>query len=988
MNAEAHFDMRTAVASYKSAYRLDTLNFLYLHHYGVAISAHDGPVAGFKQSYGIASKDIQRCGEAAQRADLEELLALWRAQRARACVAHHALAIGGPNPATANAMHDVLMQHGLASGYTYRAAALRAAGDAEGAVSLLRRGIQRTVHPRDRILLSVALSDHLRALGRHAEAQRNEREVEAAVRRGGPATRYWYALAKVPALTGDALDHLARDAAGAARANGVAGLCADILHYAGGLHVDRGDQVRAIRLLEEGRLCARQSAPYYSMVIAVKLGRALYKAGEYERAITMLSQAGRLAREQQSSYYVAEALHNLTHTHEARGDLDRARRIADQYVAAAHKLGRSSLRIVSLRDAGIIYWNSAQRVAARSYFERMVGLVTRERQEYHWAAEYYERIGDMPNARSFYRLSLAQPGDSARKFAGLTRVYLALGEVDSAQVTARMHDQYPLQTPEEVPLLPYVQLARGRAADAVHTAARSAAGHATKRNLAGAIAGYVQTATLALLAHQPNEALTAARTAYQFATRSNDKQAAVRALTLQGEAQSRLGDHKSAGVTFSTAIGLADRTAEPLVRAAAYAALGTARVRARHFGAGLVAFDSAAAIRLRVVEKFEDDFDRVRFIAPFAGAFEQSIAAVAKQGDAVMLSHWLQRRKARSRRLIATSLPKIESALARDEVVIDFLVTPEFVGGLLISRDTARVFTASVSGEQLKALITRMHRPVQPQFGRVDFSRARFDYAASRQLYHALIGPVRELLASKRRIYVSPDGRLHMVPFDALVQSGSGESAHMLIDTHEVVYVVSAADAGKRTPPQLGRFALVLGTAPGVEEESAAIRRRIRARVVAPATEARVRDALRSSRIIHFAAHAEANVEQPLLSHLRLERGAGDDGYFHISEISQSRTRAQLVVLTACETVNSRIYGGDGALSIARAFLNAGAGAVLATQWSVGLPAAHFSDRFYAGLQAGKSVSAAAREAKLSMRKNGYANPLIWAPFVLIAGRT
>lgn len=978
--------MRKAAVLYESAYRRDPTNFLILHHYLNALAAHDGPSSAFKRAYSIATKDIQRCGDAAHRSDSAELLALWRAQIARACVAEHTLALGTLDTRIAHEMQEVLMRHGFASGYIHRAATLRADGMLNDAVALLRRGMQRVVHPRDRIFLSVALSDYLRALDKHAQAHRTDRDVDVAVRRGGPATRYWNALARAPGMSGDALDRLARDAAATARAHGVPGLCANILHFAGSLHVDRGEQARAIGLLQEGSACARQSAPHYSMVIAVKLGRALYKAGEYERALVALSEAERLARHENSNYYLADALHNRMHTHEGQGDLARARLTAERYVAAADMHGSRSLRIISLRDAGIVFWNSDQRAAARSYFDRMVELVRKEQREYHWAAEYYERVGDLPKARRFYRLSLTQHADSARKFAGLTRVYLALGEVDSAEVTARIHDQTALQTPEEVPLMPYVQLARGRGAEAIALASSSAAAHAARKNLAGAVVGYLQTASLALLANQPRQAEPAARSAYDYALRASDAQSAARALTFVAAAQARLGNDKGSEATFTSLFDKTHRLTEPLTRAAAYEALGDARVRARRWDAGLRAFDSAAAIRARIVEKFDDDFDRVRFTAPFARAFEESLATVARRGDPVLLHRWLQRRKARGQRFDVTTLPQIQSSLRRDEAIIDFLVTPDFVGGMVIAHDTALVFQARASVMELNQHIERIHMPIRPQFGRVDFSRARFDHAAAQQLYKFLLGPVEPIVTGKRRWYISPDDRLHMVPFEALVRQGSGAGAKFVIDSHEVVYVLSSATAGKKTAPDLSRLALVLGEAPGVEKEAKAIQRRVRARVLAGATESAVKHAMQSARIVHFATHAEANLDRPLESHLRLARDRGDDGYFHISEISKTRTRAELVVLTACETVNTRMYGADGAMSIARSFLSAGAGAVLATQWSVGLAAAEFSDHFYAGLRQGKSTAAAAREAKLAMRNNGHANPLIWAPFVVIAG--
>ncbi|MGQ0562305.1 MAG: CHAT domain-containing protein [Gemmatimonadota bacterium] len=981
IEAESHFQTERAVILYERAVRRDPLNFEYQHHYESALSGELGPIEARARVTRLLAGDSRTCRTLADRGALKALAARWRKSAARTCIAHHAF--GAVSGELKDSFAAELERVGLPTHYPARAAQLARESRHEEAIALLRRGLRRVVHPRDRIMIAIALAGQLRSRHRQAEAAQIERDLVIAVERGAPAATYWYALWKIPGSSRDSVDAITLGAARTAQRHGAWGLCANILYLGGWLHVNRGDPARAIRLLDDGLSCAGRSVPYYRMLVAVQLGRAFSKAGQYDAAIATLTRAVPIARSTGAPYYLADALHNLAHAYEGKGDWARARSSADAYVGAASKLERASLRIVSLRDAGIIYWNSYQRAAARRYFDRMAGLIVDEQHEFHWAAEYYERIGDLSRARRFYRLSLQERGDSARKYAGLTRVYLALGEADSAEATARLHDG-SAQTPEEIPLLPQVQLARRQYTEAIHTARRSAAQQAARENLTGAANGYMQTATLAFAAGRLAESERAAAEAVRLARRVNDPQSLVRALTLLAASQSEAGRQTSSAHTFNELMPLAKKLGEPLLQAEAYSALGQARARSQDFARSLTAFDSAVAIRRRVADRFADSFDQIRFAAPFAAAFDRTLARVAKSGEPARVHQWLQRRKQRGSAARAPrSLAELAASLQPNEAVIDYLVISNFVGGVVTTRDTAFVFTLKATREQLARLVERLRRPVAQHFGRIDFTRARFDYEAAHELYRQLLLPLEPTIGEKSRWFISPDDQLQLVPFDALVVSGAGPGAQLILDEHEVSYVVSAAAAGRLVPARIEGLTVVASDAPGSAAEIAAIRAHVPARVVTPATEANVRAALASSHVLHFAVHGEANVQHPLSSHLRVASGGGDDGYWHVSEIGKARTRAHLVVLTACETVHSRLFAGDGALSVARAFLNAGAHAVVATQWSVGAGAAEFSGRLYAHIAAGKSVAAAARTAKLELRRSG-SDPLLWAPFVMI----
>ena len=98
----------------------------------------------------------------------------------------------------------------------------------------------------------------------------------------------------------------------------------------------------------------------------------------------------------------------------------------------------------------------------------------------------------------------------------------------------------------------------------------------------------------------------------------------------------------------------------------------------------------------------------------------------------------------------------------------------------------------------------------------------------------------------------------------------------------------------------------------------------------------------------------------------------------------------ELVILSACETGRGEEAAGEGVFGLRRALQVAGAEAVLMTMWSVpDQETQELMVLFYEKWLAGKSKSAALREAQLEMRKRVKARygedlPLFWGAFVLV----
>lgn len=85
-----------------------------------------------------------------------------------------------------------------------------------------------------------------------------------------------------------------------------------------------------------------------------------------------------------------------------------------------------------------------------------------------------------------------------------------------------------------------------------------------------------------------------------------------------------------------------------------------------------------------------------------------------------------------------------------------------------------------------------------------------------------------------------------------------------------------------------------------------------------------------TSDIIHIASHAKSDLEHETKSYILLNNDT-----INPVEIAKQDLNAQLVFLSACETGIGRVVRAEGVMSLARAFLSAGAQSVISTLWKV-----------------------------------------------------
>lgn len=266
------------------------------------------------------------------------------------------------------------------------------------------------------------------------------------------------------------------------------------------------------------------------------------------------------------------------------------------------------------------------------------------------------------------------------------------------------------------------------------------------------------------------------------------------------------------------------------------------------------------------------------------------------------------------------------------------------------------------------------------------------------------------------RLVIVPHGILHYVPFEALTD----QHGRFLVESFAISYAPSASSlafvrsrereidpraatvvavGGPLAPPrgsaaERGAPIERLGSLKPLPFSDAEVRavtrlygRRGRGLAGARATEPALADAgLAQAAIVHFATHGIIDENRPDRSGLALTPVEGSDGLLQVREIFRLQLRAALVTLSACQTALGKEVTGEGVIGLVRAFLYAGANAVMASLWNVSDEStADFMEHFYRAVRAGRPLDEAARAAKLAFigRGDRLSHPYYWAAFVV-----
>lgn len=273
-------------------------------------------------------------------------------------------------------------------------------------------------------------------------------------------------------------------------------------------------------------------------------------------------------------------------------------------------------------------------------------------------------------------------------------------------------------------------------------------------------------------------------------------------------------------------------------------------------------------------------------------------------------------------------------------------------------------------------------------------------------------------LAGVKRLCLLPDGALHLFPFVALpaetvVSASSYETIPYLFDGIPVFSAYSArvwsarlATSGEDFKHDLLAFAPEFGSAAATSG-----RRAIEGLAPLRFNRAEVEDIVATvasskgvygsaadrgaflrqqheARVLHLSTHGVVDLARPELSYVAFTQ-LGDslqpEEMLYYNDLAALPVRAELTVLSACETSLGAYVPGETSLSLASAFTAAGAGSTLTSLWRVDDEATReLMVAFYKELVAGTSKDGAVLAARTTLRNNpNYAHPYYWSAMKL-----
>lgn len=392
----------------------------------------------------------------------------------------------------------------------------------------------------------------------------------------------------------------------------------------------------------------------------------------------------------------------------------------------------------------------------------------------------------------------------------------------------------------------------------------------------------------------------------------------------------------------------------------------------------------------------------------------------------------------------SVALDELRARLTPDEALAMFIVGQSNSFLMLAQRGGLTLAPIPAGAASLSDAVRALRRGLEIEGRSVN----EFDLSGSRSLFDMLFGGAKPVLATIKRLTVIPANALASLPFAVLVDgdvsAGNYRSAPWLVRRMAVAHAptlssfmllrstklarsaplpflgvanpvlagrqsssvaLARAFAGCRTSepmdPQLLRS---LTSLPETGREVESVARALG--IMKPdllladgATEPAVRaKKLDDYRILYFATHGlvpgelQCQNEPGLvltppktMSDTRLS-----DGLLDASEIAKLSLRADLVVLSACNTAAPQAakLGGGSLSGLAESFFRAGARSVLATHWQVPSQATAqlMRDTFgRLGAEPEMAIDEALRQAQLlAVNNSATAHPFFWGAFVVL----
>lgn len=303
----------------------------------------------------------------------------------------------------------------------------------------------------------------------------------------------------------------------------------------------------------------------------------------------------------------------------------------------------------------------------------------------------------------------------------------------------------------------------------------------------------------------------------------------------------------------------------------------------------------------------------------------------------------------------------VAAFLDEESVLVEYLYSSEYLYIFAIDQTgVVGALMGSIDAYELEPQIAAFHQACRFGISVVDVAEP---------LSKLLLQPLEQLSKTYKKWYLVPYGKCHSLPFHALSWKGK-----LLSESVRLSYLPSASalqflEKIQLPPsPQLLAFGNPTGDLKAAEVEVAWVASLFGQQPLlgTDATEAHVRQHIGGADILHFATHGYLSEKSPLESALAMEPGETLTLY----ELMGLQIKAELAVLSACNTAQGETTGGDDVLGLSRGLLTAGVKAAIVSLWEVDdVATSLFMRHFYQHIKDGAPPAEALHEAQQYLRK-------------------
>jgi CHAT domain-containing protein/predicted negative regulator of RcsB-dependent stress response len=654
--------------------------------------------------------------------------------------------------------------------------------------------------------------------------------------------------------------------------------------------------------------------------------------------------------------------------------------------AAESRLADADTLLALTQDGAILYSQDPVKLSGYQYCSQAVAL-----------AEQGEFRQSVRAASKALHVALATNDPVLQAYANrdLAIVYSYSGQLEKAESFAQEALKYPVKDPQKVvgpvnKVLGDVQMRRGNYAAAV--AAYDIA-------LGGSSDRYAPLVRASLV-NALIESGDVARARQTMDATERPADATLAAQWQRTQARLLLAENKpqAAADMYRTLTTATTGTDSEYYRMWAWdglarseVALGDKKAAADALGRALDGVDT-------VRSKFRSDEFKMGLFSDMQTVFERAIALNSDVGHDTQAFELSER--SRGRALLDTvrgraklpldmsgsmSLAALQQSLRPDERVVQFHSLPDRLQAWVVGHDTFTSVAIPVGQADLVKIVDGFRDLV------VNGKRGAIPAAA--QLGKLLVEPLK--LAPGQRLIIVPHGPLHYLPFQALRVDDK-----YMIERHPISIAPSISIAsqlaqrtGKAVPeitafgnPRVGDEYELPGAEREVKEVSSLFPQKT-LYMGAAATKTQFREAVGKSSLVHVAAHAQADMVDPIYSRILLANEDGKQSFLEAREIlGIDMHDTALVTLSACESGLGRIAQGDEILGFTRSFLAAGTSSLIASLWPVSDDSAELlMSTLYGELAQGKDIQSAMQAGQLAvLHQSKMSHPFFWAPFNLI----